>query len=293
MAEKQTDYAIHMKRPYGILIAGKYNQLADYAVHRPSGSMDWLLMYTISGEGQILKNNQQTVACEAGDAVILMPGIPHHYGTKGSSWEFIWVHFIPDPEWSTWLRLPGAGERFFFGHIGSGEEREQIQEAMLRMVRNETPAGSSELHRRLAEIALEETLIYIQQTCPAESSASIDPRIASILRELQLFPSQKVNLPELARKSCLSTSRLSHLFKEQVGDTILNSLCKIRLEKAAQLLLGTNRQVAEIASDVGFDCTIYFTRKFKEAFGETPSIYRKREQANNADITLSGYSGIE
>jgi Transcriptional regulator containing an amidase domain and an AraC-type DNA-binding HTH domain len=290
MAKKQTDYAIHIERPYGILIAGHYNESADYVIQRPSGSRDWLLMYTLSGEGRIQKHDQ-TVSCVAGDVALLMPGIPHHYGTKGTSWEFIWAHFIPDPEWSTWLRLSGPDERFFFQMLESSEQRINMEEALLRMVRYESLAGSSELHRRLSEIALEEILIYIQQACPAESSVSMDPRIAHILNILQLFPAQKISLPELAKKSCLSTSRLSHLFKEQVGDTILNVLCKIRLEKAAQLLSSTNRQIAEIASDVGFDCTIYFTRKFKETFGETPSVYRKREQTNA--LTLSGYSETE
>ncbi|MCA0755421.1 helix-turn-helix domain-containing protein [Paenibacillus sp. N4] len=282
MAKIPTDYAVHVDRPYGILIAGHYCEQADYAVHRPSGSMDWLLMFTISGEGRIQKHNQ-TVSCAAGDIAVLMPGIPHHYGTKGTAWEFIWVHFIPDPEWSTWLRLPGSDERFFFQHVASGDQRGFIQDALLRMVRHELPTGSSELHRRLSELALEETLIYIQQACRAESSVSMDPRIADILRELQLFPAQKISLPDLARRSCLSTSRLSHLFKEQVGDTILNTLCKFRLEKAARILSSTNRQVTEIASDVGFDCSIHFTRKFKEAFGETPSKYRKRKQSDASD----------
>ena len=107
----------------------------------------------------------------------------------------------------------------------------------------------------------------------------MDPRISSLLQELQMNPAQKISLPELARKSCLSTSRLSHLFKEQVGDTILNTLYKYRLERALQLLVSTQRQIAEIASDVGFDCAIHFTRKFRDTFGETPSLYRKRKQA--------------
>ncbi|MBB3108154.1 AraC family transcriptional regulator of arabinose operon [Paenibacillus phyllosphaerae] len=276
MAKKPTDYAIHEERPYGILIAGHYNESPDYVVHRPSGSMDWLLMYTISGEGHIQKSDQ-TISCVAGDIALLMPGIPHHYGTKGAGWEFIWVHFIPDPEWRTWLRLPGSDECFFYQHAASGERRRIIQDALLRMVRHEWPARGSELHRRLSELALEETLIYIQQMCGAESTITMDPRIAAIVKELQLFPSQKVSLPDLARKSCLSTSRLSHLFKEQVGDTILNTVCKFRMEKAAQLLSNTNRQVSEIASDVGFDCAIHFTRKFREAYGVTPSTYRKRK----------------
>ncbi|MBB3112360.1 AraC family transcriptional regulator of arabinose operon [Paenibacillus phyllosphaerae] len=279
MAKKPTDYAMYTERPYGILIAGHYKESSEYAIHRPSGSKDWLLMYTVSGEGQIQKQNQ-AVTCAAGDVVLLMPGIPHHYGTKGEAWEFLWVHFIPDPEWSTWLRLPGTEARFFMTQIEDERLRHSIQDSLTRMVRHDLPAGSSGLHRRLSELALEETLIYIQQTCGSESSVTMDPRIAALLRELQLCYAQKVSLPELARKHCMSTSRLSHLFKEQVGDSILNTLCKFRLDKAAQLLSGTNRQVSEIASDVGFDCAIHFTRKFREVFGETPSMYRKRKQTD-------------
>ncbi|MNE83519.1 DNA-binding transcriptional regulator SoxS [compost metagenome] len=50
------------------------------------------------------------------------------------------------------------------------------------------------------------------------------------------------------------------------------------MERAAQLLAGTQRQVSEIAADVGFDCAIHFTRKFRDTYDETPSVYRKRKR---------------
>ncbi|WP_239004631.1 helix-turn-helix domain-containing protein [Paenibacillus tepidiphilus] len=124
------------------------------------------------------------------------------------------------------------------------------------MVTHEPPGVTSMLHRRLSELALEEALVHVQLSANQEHSVSMDPRISDILRDLQLHPAQKVSLPELARTSCLSISRLSHLFKEQVGDTILNTLNKFRMERAAQLLAGTQRQVAEIAADVGFECAM-------------------------------------
>ncbi|MNW35394.1 Arabinose operon regulatory protein [compost metagenome] len=277
MAKKVMDYAIHEERSYGILIAGHYSVAVDYAIHRPSGSRDWLLMYTISGEGQI-QLGQENVSCSAGDMAILLPGMPHHYSTKGNEWEIIWAHFIPDPQWSTWLRLPESEQKFIFHRISSIESRHSIQEALMRMVCHELPGVTSILHRRLSELGLEEALVHVQLNGNQENTVSMDPRISDILRDLQLNPAQKISLPELAKKSCLSISRLSHLFKEQVGDTILSTLTKFRLERAAQLLIGTQRQVAEIAADVGFDCAVHFTRKFRDTFGETPSKYRKRKR---------------
>ncbi|WP_019908556.1 helix-turn-helix domain-containing protein [Paenibacillus sp. HW567] len=276
MANKQTDYAIHGERPYGILIAGHYAEEPGYSIHRPSGSVDWLLMYTLSGEGEI-QRPEGTVTCGPGDLAVLLPGMPHHYGTRGSRWEFIWVHFIPDPQWLTWLKLPLMSELFAYKHLPAGELRSNVEDGLVRMALNDLPAGRSELHRKLSELALEEALIHLQLHCNTEYHSSMDPRVAEILQHLQQFPAAKISIPELAKRSCLSPSRLSHLFKEQVGDTILNTVCKFRLERAAQLLSGTTRQVAEIASDVGYDCSIHFTRKFREAFGETPSGYRKRK----------------
>ncbi|MFS0869094.1 helix-turn-helix domain-containing protein [Paenibacillus xylanilyticus] len=278
MAEKHADYAIHETRPFGILIAGHYEEKKGYEIHRPSGSIDWLLMYTLSGEG-VIQHGKNSISCTSGDVAILLPGLPHHYETKQEHWEFIWVHFIPDPNWSTWLKLPEMSDRFFFQQIASEELQHDVHNALQRLVRHGRSEGSSELHRRLAELALEETLIRIQQTFPPDVPATMDPRIAEMMRHLQMYPAQKVSIPELASRCCLSTSRLSHLFKEQVGDTILNTVHKFRLEKAAQLLNGTNRQIAEIATDVGFDCGIHFTRKFREAFGETPSAFRKRKNS--------------
>lgn len=273
MAKNTMDYAIYKERPYGILISGDYKQAPDYSIHRPSGRVDWLLIYTIAGEGEI-RAEGKSFPCRSGNIAILKPGIPHHYATKGANWEFLWVHFIPNPQWSTWLRLPEAADRFYYEQL-KPDAQNPVREALAKMVKHDGSSGHSELNRRLAELALEEALIRLRLEQADEPDERMDPRIRDVLNRLQQFPAEKISLPELAKFSCMSTSRLSHLFKEQVGDTILNTVCKFRMEKAAQLLVSTTRQVAEIAIDVGFESTNHFTRKFQEAFGVSPSQYRK------------------
>jgi len=112
----------------------------------------------------------------------------------------------------------------------------------------------------------------------AERKPAMDPRISDLLAWLQNEYREPVRIPELAKRCCLSPSRLSHLFRQQVGDTILGTVLKIRLEKAAELLAFTARQVAEIAEDVGFGCTDHFTRMFCKTYGKTPTEYRKAKQ---------------
>lgn len=52
---------------------------------------------------------------------------------------------------------------------------------------------------------------------------------------------------------------------------------RIRLQRAAQLLVGSDRQVSEVMTTVGYTHASYFSENFKKMFGVVPSEYGKRE----------------
>ena len=271
MADGTTDFPVKHSTPYGVLVAGKFDELADYVVQRPTSQHDWLLMYTISGTG-FVQFEQKTNICHAGEAILLLPGMNHHYGTYGSSWLFLWVHFIPDPEWRTWLRFP-HGKQLIHIPIPSDNERRQIEQSLMKMV-DFIHYSYDFRTARLSNLALEEALLHLSLALPSDERSLMDPRIHDTLQYLQQFYNKKISIPNLAKQNCLSVSRLSHLFKEQVGDTIISTIHKLRLEKSAQLLLQTNRQVSEISIDVGFDSVDHFTRLFTASYRMSPSKYR-------------------
>jgi AraC family transcriptional regulator of arabinose operon len=103
----------------------------------------------------------------------------------------------------------------------------------------------------------------------------MDPRIKDVLSLLSQDYSETHQIEDLARKVCLSPSRLAHLFKEQVGDTIIETLIKYRLKHAEKRLVFTNRPITEIALETGFNSPDYFTRQFTKYYGINPSQYRK------------------
>jgi two-component system response regulator YesN len=84
-----------------------------------------------------------------------------------------------------------------------------------------------------------------------------------------------VTLAEIAKASHLSISRLAHIFKEQMGITIIDYLTGVRIERAKQLLLATNQSCTEICFAVGYNNQSYFTRTFKEIVGMTPRQFRR------------------
>jgi AraC family transcriptional regulator of arabinose operon len=107
----------------------------------------------------------------------------------------------------------------------------------------------------------------------------MDPRVSEVLHALMHRMSESHSVAALAQAVNLSPSRLAHMFKEQVGDSIIDTLNKIRLRQAARLLRFTTRQVGEVARDVGFQDPFYFTKQFKAFYGTSPSEFRSRNSS--------------
>jgi two-component system response regulator YesN len=74
----------------------------------------------------------------------------------------------------------------------------------------------------------------------------------------------------------LSSSYFSLIFKKETGETFVEYVTGIRLEKARELLRTTTLKAYEIAERVGFNNIHYFSMVFKKVVGVAPSEYRKQ-----------------
>jgi AraC family L-rhamnose operon transcriptional activator RhaR len=83
-------------------------------------------------------------------------------------------------------------------------------------------------------------------------------------------------LEDLADKVLLDPSYLVRLFRGATGLPPMAYLARCRAERAAGLLLKTDRSIADIGSDVGWGEPYYFARRFKSHFGMSASDYRRR-----------------
>jgi AraC-like DNA-binding protein len=90
------------------------------------------------------------------------------------------------------------------------------------------------------------------------------------------------NLPQLARTAGLSPSRLSRLFKEQVGLSISQFRNERRLERFLELY-GRGRRVGtlEAALESGFSSYAQFHRVFRRAMGASPEEYRRKQDRSS------------
>ena len=83
-------------------------------------------------------------------------------------------------------------------------------------------------------------------------------------------------LTDLAKAVNLSPSRLSHLFKAQMGIAIQKFIIWIRMKAATTYMLEESMHLTKAAYNAGFYDTAHFSKHFKEIFGIKPSlVYNK------------------
>ncbi|MCP4257574.1 MAG: helix-turn-helix domain-containing protein [Planctomycetes bacterium] len=123
-------------------------------------------------------------------------------------------------------------------------------------------------------MALNEFIELVYSSQDARKVSQIRPAINYIDANYN----KPISLADVARASHLSVSRLAHLFKEQMGITIIDYLTSVRIERAKQLLLATDQNCTEICFEVGYNNQSYFTRSFKGFVGMTPRQFRTKNQ---------------
>jgi AraC-like DNA-binding protein len=102
----------------------------------------------------------------------------------------------------------------------------------------------------------------------------------SALRKAERFIwdnyTRKISLREIAEASGLSASYFSTIFREEMGENLSNYLNRLRVEKAAAMLISTNLPISDVASACGFEDQSWFSKIFKNKTGFTPGKYREQ-----------------
>ena len=95
---------------------------------------------------------------------------------------------------------------------------------------------------------------------------------------IQTNYAQDIGVAQIAEVLQITPNYLSTLFRKVEGITLIRCLTGIRLEHARALLENSQLRISQIAREVGYADSHYFTRVFKENFGFYPNEYRKEHE---------------
>ena len=110
-----------------------------------------------------------------------------------------------------------------------------------------------------------------------------ESKMPSVISEAKLFMSQNYTNPNLmlqdvAKAVSMSKSRFSTVFSQTTGQSFTEYLMMLRLNKAKELLKSSSLKSSQIATEIGYNDSHYFSYIFKKNVGMTPSEYRMQYQ---------------
>lgn len=92
------------------------------------------------------------------------------------------------------------------------------------------------------------------------------------------YMDEDISLNTAANVANVSSNHFSALFSQNMGQTFIEYLTTLRMNKAKKLLRCTGMRSSEIAGEVGYKDAHYFSYLFKKTQGMTPSEYRKARE---------------
>ena len=90
-----------------------------------------------------------------------------------------------------------------------------------------------------------------------------------------------LELKEVASNLGYSSAYLTNLVRQKTGHTVKQWIIERRMHQARQLLLNTEKAIAQIAEDTGYTDTSYFIRQFKQLHGNSPNLWRNNPKNNS------------
>lgn len=131
----------------------------------------------------------------------------------------------------------------------------------------------------VTHLAVRSVICENSRTVPLYDRFEVDRAVAYMNSHF----SEKISTEDLAAAVNLSAGYFTKVFKSITGETPIDFLNGMRLQKARNMLIYHTDNITEIALKCGFNTSSYFSFCFLEKYRMTPSAYRLKFQQNHED----------
>lgn len=188
--------------------------------------------------------------------IIIHPNAPHHV-TSSDSWRAVLL-LDPQTQYSRQIK-----QRFL-----SENSAHSLNDDDLLFCRGQF--DDFDAHAQSIEVADRAISAVIERFAGPVHQTETHPRVAKALTYIHNAQGKELTLKQLAEEVFLSESRLSHLFKSEIGIPIQRYLLWYKVVQTA-FNIGRGMSLTDAADEAGFADSAHFSRTFRAMFGTTPS----------------------
>ena len=253
----------------------------------------WEIVLVTRGTG-LRVFGSKALPIKVGDVFVISRDQEHAY-RETHSLDIVNIAFDPEfiaslhPVLEGWMSrdaLFAVGPRWRSGetpgeclHLGSSE----FARALDLVQRLEGELGSACAEARVASFAYFLLLVtQLRRHClPWEPAGEAAPgtRIGRAVEFVETHFAEPITIDDIAASSHVSRRHFFRLFEQAVGMGPKEYLKKVRLRKAAEMLLTTKANVTEVAYACGFNDSNYFSTLYHKEFGVSPSRFKRDGRA--------------
>jgi len=248
---------------------GFYKKAQGHAMTRDKHD-DYLLIYCVDGGG-FLKLNNKSFKISSGDFIVLPKSIAHEYTAKKKTpWSIYWVHFEGRfaKNYITQISKQDGANILPIGlHSRLITDFEALLDTRLSNSLFESHLHSCSL---LSQIITYISLLYKQTQHQSDKSLNLEAVKSLMLTHLH----QQLDIDTLASTANLSKFHFIKRYKALTGRTPINDFIQMKIERACHLLDISNKSIASIGLELGYEDAYYFSRVFNKIMGISPTQYR-------------------
>ena len=211
---------------------------------------------------------------EQGSVVGYPPGEPQDYFyLLRETPEIYWIHFTGGKAGALLSEWGFSREHSYA--VGENDRYLNCFEEIIRELQLQ-PLG----FQRLCALRFEELLVSMarQRQEIENPQRAGDGLVTQVLNDMYRTYHRNLTIEDYAKRHNVSVCWLIRRFKQVMGESPNQYLIQIRIRRAKELLESSRLNMGEIASVLGYESPLYFSRQFKQFLGVSPRNYREQRQ---------------
>lgn len=227
----------------------------------------YCLLQMVDGDG-IFADDIHPVPVEipSGGGLIVTPAARHQYGAGRN-------YFVED---SICFYGPAADAFFRAGIIRQGLINFGSERVLLPIIEKLRTGLLTDYLQ--ANVMVQQLLIDLHWRNNVESGSQSSNDMEHLLKRINRNPHEVWGVRKMAEFCGISENHLRRLFHRRIGLAPKQYVEQLKMRNAAELLVGTELKISEIASKLGYDDPYHFIRRFTEKTGIAPGRYRRKQK---------------